>query len=150
MIYHPQALRKAVILSEKDSSATKVLENYVFLINTMILRKGVEPTRYHDALELWDQAIASYPKYARPYGWKGTVLYQMGRVKEAIPLLELAVQSHVHEADVYYYLGLCYQAGRGSEGKGKEVEGLFRKTLQLDPGHSGAKEQLSKLITWTI
>lgn len=154
----PQALRTAVAVGTKDSTATKVLETYIFLVNSVVLRKGKVVSRYDDALELWEQAIAAYPKYAAPYGWKGTVLYKMGRVQEAAELLEMAVQSGVGVAEIYYHLGLCYLAGVGDGGGGGSDEGtgrsggmrgaagmMFRKALQLDPAHSGAKLELGKL-----
>lgn len=131
-----------MVLGEKDSTGSKVIEGYVFLINSIILRKGQK--RYRDALELWDQAIASYPKYAKLHGHKGVVLYRMGRVKEAVEYLETAVRSNVGDIpDVFYYLGLGYMEG-GGRGKEEALE-LFRRTLQLEPSHSGARTQLAQL-----
>ena len=127
-----------------DSTGSKVIEGYVFLINSIILRKGQR--RYHDALELWDQAITTYPTYAKLHGHKGVVLYQMGRVEEAVQYLETAVRSNVGDIpDVFYYLGMSY-VERGGGGRGKEAaRELFKRTLLLEPNHTGARTQLEKL-----
>lgn len=128
-------------MGEKDSTGTKVMETYTFLVNSVILRKGKVTDRYQDALELWDQAQRAYPKYAQPYGWKGTVLYKMGKVKEARNLLEIAVSSKVDEAEFYYYLGLCYL----QEKRIREAKEMFGTALRFDPKHSAAATEFSKL-----
>ncbi len=138
---HIQAFRKAVILGEQDSTGTKVLEAYVFLINSVVLRKGKAKGRYQDALELWDQAIRTFPKYPSPYGWKGTILYKMGRVKEATEPLEIAVKSGVKEPEIFHHLGLCYLQGK----REKEARGMFASALQLDPKHAAAAAEIEKL-----
>ena len=136
-----QAFREAVVLGEKDSTGAKVLETYTFLINSVILRKGKITNRYEDALELWDQAQRAYPKYAQPYGWKGTVLYKMGRIKEAKDSLEIAVSSKVNEAEFYYYLGLCYL----QEQRTREAKEMFGSALRFDPKHSAAATEFRKI-----
>ena len=143
----PQALREAVVLGKKDSTGSKVMETYRFLVNSVVLRNG-KSERYHDALDLWDQAIATFPEYAMPYGWKGVVLYKMGRLEEAMKLLDLAIKSGVSDPDVFYHMGLCRLAtGTTGGGRGVEIEAkaLFRRALELDASHTGAKEQLSRL-----
>ncbi len=136
-----QAFRKAVVFGEKDSTGAKVLETYNFLVNTVVLRKGKAAERYQDALDLWDQAIQAYPKYPHPYGWKGTVLYKVGRLEEATVMLELAVRSNVKEPEMYHHLGLCYVR----QNRKMEAKEMFSRALQLDTKHSAAATELAKL-----
>ncbi len=126
-----------------DITGTAVLETYEFLINKVILRE--EGKRYQDALDLWNEAQEKYPDYAIVYGHKGVLLYKMGRRKEAVKVLEIAVQSEVKMADSYYYLAKCYlEDGVGSSGKGKDVvKNLFSATLRLEPKHSKAAIELA-------
>jgi tetratricopeptide (TPR) repeat protein len=112
----------------------------------VILREGAGPNSYHVALEVWDEAIAMYPTYAMPYGWKGVVLYKMGNIKEAVSVLEIAARSNVVEAEVYHHLGLCYLALGERDGGGKEkAGGMFKKALQFNAAHAGARTELGKL-----
>ena len=111
------------------------------MVNSVILRKGRALERYQDALELWDQAIGAFPKYPVPYGWKGTVLYKMGKVKEATDMLEIAVRSGVKEPEFYYHLGLCYL----QEKRMDDAKMMFGTTLQFDPKHSAAATELGKI-----
>ena len=134
-----------MILGVKDSTGTKVLEAYTFLINSVILRKGSD--RYQDALDLWDQALAAYPKYAYIYGMKGSLLQKIGLTKEAREPLELSVQSKVGIADPYYYLGMNYLVEEGvvKQKRMGLIENLFKRALEIDPNHSMASAELSKL-----
>ena len=130
-------------LGKEDSTVTVVLETYQFLINKVILRKGKE--RYEDALALWDQAIDAYPDYPIVSAYKGALLYELKRKKEAVELLEFAVRHGVLFADAYYYLGMCYLDNVGGVKKRSEVDSLFKKALQVDPQHSEAATALRKL-----
>ncbi len=73
----------------------------------------------------------------------------MGRLEEAVSLLEVAAKSEVMFADVYYYLGL-FQMREGSgvrtgiESK-MDFRSLFRQALQIEPNHNGALTQLQEL-----
>jgi len=125
-------------------TGTAVLETYEFFIDKVILRDKKEK-RYDDALELWNDAQKKYPTYALTYGHKGVLLYKMGRKKEALENLEVAIQSKLAMADGYFYLAKCYMEGVVS-GKGKSrdvVKRLLVQTLRIDPKHSEAAAELA-------
>ena len=132
-------------LGEEDLTGSAVLETYEFFIAQVILRDREGKPRYDDALELWNNAQKKYPTYAMIYGHKGVLLYKMGRKKEALESLEVAVQSKVGVADSYYYLAKCYLEGVASGmGKPRDVaKSLFEETLRIDPKHAGATAELA-------
>ena len=131
-------------LGELDTTGTAVLETYEFFINKVVLRK--EGERQEDALELWNQAQEKYPQYIVVYAHRGVLLYKMGRKKEAMENLEIAVQSRSSVADCYFFLAKCYSEGVARIRKSKEdVMKLLVAALQIDPKHSKAAAELESL-----
>ena len=51
-----------------------------------------ELKRYEEALDSYDRALAIRPDFAEAHHGRGNVLRTFGRIKEALPLLEKAVE----------------------------------------------------------
>ena len=134
-----QAFRKAVELGVADSTGQKVIETYEFLIDKVILRNG---SRLHDAMELVNQALQTYPKYARLFAMKGVLLYKLNQTKAAVEHLEIAVKSNYHSVDTFYHLGLSYE----QLGDERKAEDMFKSTLAVDGHHIEAMYHLGRVV----
>ena len=123
-----------------DSTGQKVIETYEFLINNVILRNGSQ--RLNDALELVNQALETYPRYARLFAMKGVILYKLNRNKMAVEFMEIAQKSNYRSVELFYHLGLAYE----SLGENRKAESMFRSTLGLDGSHIEAVFHLGQVI----
>lgn len=123
-----------------DSTGQKVIETYEFLINNVVLRNGSQ--RLTDALELVDQALETYPRYARLFVLKGIILYKLNRTKMAVNFMEIAQKSNYRSVELFYHLGLAYE----SLGENRKAESMFRSTLGLDGSHIEAVFHLGRVI----
>ena len=123
-----------------DSTGQKVIETYAFLIDSVILRDGNQ--RLNDALELVDQALDTYPRYARLFAMKGVLLFKLNRTKTAVEFMEVAWKSNYRSVDLFYHLGLAYET-RGEE---RNAENMFKRTVELDGRHIEAIFHLGKVI----
>ncbi len=132
--------RKSIELGVADSTGQKVIETYAFLIENVILRNGSQ--RLTDALELVNQALETYPRYARLFAMKGVLLYKLNQTKTAVEFMEIALKSNYHSVDLFYHLGLAYE----SLGQDRKAESMFASTLRLDGSHTDATYHLGKVI----
>lgn len=123
-----------------DSTGQKVIETYTFLIDNVILRNGSQ--RLNDALELVNQALETYPRYARLYAMKGVLLYRLNQTKTAVEFMEIALKSNYRSVDLFYHLGLAYELLR----ENRKAESMFRNTLGQDGSHIEAIFHLGKVI----
>lgn len=90
--------------------------------------------QFKEAIAEFDAAIAVDPKAAKPYIGKGMALYRDGKWKEALPLMDKAVQlSQVDDKSAawwpLYQKGLAQMAGRDWEGA---IES-FSESIEFKP-----------------
>jgi tetratricopeptide (TPR) repeat protein len=64
-----------------------------------------------------------------------------GNYQEAIPILEVVVETDPENADAYNYLGFAFR-NLGDYGKSKSY---YDQALMIDPNHKGANEYLGEL-----
>ena len=121
-----------------DSTGEKVIDTYTFLIDSVILRNK---SRLPDALQLVDQALETYPKYARLYAMKGIILNKLNRTKRAVDYLEAAFKSRFRSVDMFHHLGLAYER----LGERSKAEEMFKRALELDVQHAESLYHLGKL-----
>ena len=140
MVKYIQVFRKSIELGVADSTGQKVIETIAFLINNVILRNGSH--RLNDALELVNQALVTYPRYARLFAMKGVLLYKLNQTKTAVEFMEIALKSGYRSVDLFYHLGLAYE----SLGEDRKAEEMFGSTLRLDGSHTDAMYHLGKII----
>ena len=81
------------------------METYEFLIEQVIMRNE---SRLGDALTVCEEALSLYPSFAKLYTIKGRILLKMNRTKEALPVLEFAVQATEILPASHYNLGLAH------------------------------------------
>ncbi len=96
---------------------------------------------YNAALPLLNQCIQTDYNFAYAYLDKSIILYEQKNYTEAVKLLEILKQIDNQNAEVYYRMGLCYQAN------GKKQEALleYERALALDKNYADAQSALSSL-----
>lgn len=97
--------------------------------------------RYAEALNAYDQAIASSYTFTDAYIEKGILLYEQKRIRDALQVFEKVLTVNNTLADAYYWRGRCLETG------GDKTAALddYRRALSLDPGILGAKEGEKRL-----
>ncbi len=99
--------------------------------------------RYDEAIEECKRAIAVDPDFGNPYNDIGAYLINLGRLDEAIPWLEQAIQAGRYEA--YHYphcnLGRIYQ----TKGMLKKAVEEFEKALAIEPNYTFAREAIEAI-----
>lgn len=99
--------------------------------------------RYDEAIEECKRAIALDPDFGNPYNDIGAYLINLGRLDEAIPWLEKAIQASRYEA--YHYphcnLGRVYQA----KGMLKKAVEEFEKALAIEPNYTSARQAIEAI-----
>ena len=90
------------------------------------------------------RAIEVDPTFGNPYNDIGAYLIQQGKLDEAIPWLERAIQAERYEARAFPWanLGRIYTA-RGDRRRAIEC---FRKALEEQPGYRVAQHMLERLV----
>jgi Flp pilus assembly protein TadD len=80
---------------------------------------------------------------SKPSEYRGAMkLIKKDQCAEAIPLLEKALEKAPKDADIYNELGFCYR----KLGKYTESFDNYRKALEIDPNHKGAREYVGELF----
>jgi predicted Zn-dependent protease len=69
-------------------------------------------------------------------------LIKEDKCTDAIPLLQKALEKAPKDADIYNYLGYCQR----KLGQYKDSFENYRKALELDPNHRGAREYVGELF----
>ena len=97
--------------------------------------------RYAEALNAYDQAIASSYTFTDAYIEKGILLFEQKRVRDALQVFEKVLTVNNTLADAYYWRGRCLETG------GDKTAALddYRRALSLDPGILGAQEGEKRL-----
>ena len=103
--------------------------------------------RLDDAIAECHAAIRVDPAFGNPYNDIGAYLIQQGKLDEAIPWLERAIQAARYEARAFPWanLGRIY-AARGDRKRAIEC---FRKALDEQPGYHVAIHMLERLVAGT-
>jgi Flp pilus assembly protein TadD len=135
-----------LVASEQGQSADAV----DFIRNAIQLAPGTSV--YHSNLGLalgrqhrWEEAVNCYltadrlnPDDAAILGKLGRALVRTGRLGEAIVTLRRAHEIARHDADLCNALG----SALAMDGQHEEASRYFERSLQLDPGHDEALENL--------
>lgn len=99
--------------------------------------------RYDEAIEECKKAIGVDPEFGNPYNDIGAYLINLGRLEEAIPWLEKAIQAGRYEA--YHYphcnLGRVYLA----KGMLKKAMEEFEKALAIEPDYTFARQAIEAI-----
>ncbi len=69
-------------------------------------------------------------------------LIKADKCSDAIPLLQKAIDKSPKDADIYNYLGYCQR----KLGQYNDSFENYRKALELDPNHRGAREYVGELF----
>ena len=134
--YHRQMegeLEEAINLYRQSIHCYPTAEAYTFLGWTLSFQG-----QYEDAIEECKKAIAVDPDFGNPYNDIGAYLINLGKLDEAIPWLEKAMQAGRYEA--YHYphcnLGRVYLA----KGMLKKALEEFEKALAIEPNYTFARQ----------
>jgi predicted Zn-dependent protease len=90
--------------SEAEIGSEGLLQNNVAWIDLMI----GDPALLAEADQFSEQALAAAPSVASFKGTRGSVLVELGRIDEGVPLLEQALRENVHRHSKA--LNACYLA----------------------------------------
>ncbi|TAJ24865.1 MAG: tetratricopeptide repeat protein, partial [Nitrospirae bacterium] len=98
-----------------------------------------------EAIEECHHAIAMDPEFGNPYNDIGAYLIEQGKLDEAIPWFERALQAKRYESPAFPHLNL----GRVYERKGQWDQAIdsYKKALTLNPDYALAKRALGRLIS---
>ncbi len=94
----------------------------------VLLSTGIIETRrghWLAAARTFERAVASYSRYGmadQAWGPRGTFLVFVGRLREAVPLLERARAENPFEPNIAGYLGYTYAAGGDYDAAFAEIE----------------------------
>lgn len=98
---------------------------------------------YEEAIEECKKALAVDPDFGNPYNDIGAYLINLGRLDEAIPWLEKALQAARYES--YHYphcnLGRVYLA----KGMLKKALEEFEKALTMEPNYTFARQAIEAI-----
>jgi tetratricopeptide (TPR) repeat protein len=131
-------LEEAVEYYKKSIALAPTAEAHTFLGWTYSFMN-----RYDEAIAECHRAIAVDPSFGNPYNDIGAYLIELGRLEEAIPWLEKAIEApryeprqfpHVNLARVYERLHAYDQAIRH-----------LRQALEHEPGHPFARRKIAEL-----
>ncbi|MEK7783324.1 MAG: tetratricopeptide repeat protein [Candidatus Binatota bacterium] len=126
-------LEEAINLYRQSIHCYPTAEAYTFLGWTLSFQG-----QYEDAIEECKKAIAVDPDFGNPYNDIGAYLINLGKLDEAIPWLEKAMQAGRYEA--YHYphcnLGRVYLA----KGMLKKALEEFEKALAIEPNYTFARQ----------
>lgn len=127
---------KAASLLKKALSFEKKVKYYVMLgyiydaqSSSILARKAFE-----DALRLDEKNIAAM-------SFLGIFYAQEKKYERAIALFSQIIENDKNNEDSYYNIALCYEY---SDNKNKAYE-YYKKLLQINPQHQGAKNSISVL-----
>lgn len=131
-------LEEAVDLYQKSIEIYPTAEAHTFL-GWALSFQG----RYEDAIAECRKAIEIDPDFGNPYNDIGSYLIEKGRLDEAIPWLEKAVEAKRYETYCFPH----YNLGRAWEGKGDWVRAAdcYRNALREKADYTLARQALSRL-----
>lgn len=131
----PRALEISDFILERDTAGVQT--DPVFM-------KGIYYTEtgdYDKAIAQFDECIRRDWKMTDAYIEKGIIFYERKQLDEALKVFELASTVSNTDADVYYWMGRCYEA----KGNTEEAITNYRRALALDDTFTEAKVALRRL-----
>jgi len=129
---------RAVELYRDSLEAHPTAEAHTFLGWTYHFQGKME-----EAIAECKRAIAVDPEFGNPYNDIGSYLIELGRLDEAIPWLEQAIQAPRYDPRHYPYfnLGRAYYA-KGMISRAREC---FREALRLEPRYTLARQAVENI-----
>lgn len=131
----PRAVEVCNILLAKDS--VEVQAEPVFM-------KGVyyaEVKDYDKALSLFDECIKRDWKMTEAYIEKGIILFEQKKYNEAMKVFTLAGTVSNSDADVYYWLGRCFEA----TGDRENARANYQRAFALDDTFLEARDGIKRM-----
>lgn len=131
-------LERAVQLYSKSIQLHPTAEAHTFLGWTYSFMGRVD-----EAIEECHKAISIDPEFGNPYNDIGAYLIEKGRLDEAVPWLERAIEAPRYEARSYPHMNL----GRIWEKKGRWIEAAraYRRALAEAPSYKEAYRGLKRV-----
>jgi len=129
---------RAVELYKRSLAAHPTAEAHTFLGWTYHFQGKVE-----DAISECKRAIEVDPEFGNPYNDIGSYLISLGRLDEAVPWLEQAIQASRYEPRHYPYfnLGRVYYA-KGMINRAREY---FQQALRIEPDYTLARQAIENI-----
>ncbi len=131
----PRAVEVCNILLAKDS--VEVQAEPVFM-------KGVyyaETKDYDKAIGLFDECIKRDWKMTEAYIEKGIILYEQKKYDEAMKVFTLAGTVSNSDADVYYWMGRCFEA----TGDRENARANYQRAYALDETFLEARDGIKRM-----
>ena len=140
---HQQAgrLDEAILCYTKSIQLEPTAEAHTFLGWTYSFRRD-----YEKAIQECHQAIRGDPEFGNPYNDIGAYLIELGRLDEAIPWFEKAIEAPRYDPRHFPHFNLSRIYVKRYE-YGKAMRHL-RKALELEPRYRAARHELGKLLAW--
>jgi Tfp pilus assembly protein PilF len=131
-------LLEAVELYRRSLAIQPTAEAHTFLGWTYSMLGRTE-----DAIDECREAIRVDPGYGNPYNDIGVYLIEQGKLEEAVPYLEQALQAERYECPFFPHFNL----GRIWERKGEWHRAIdeYRRALELNPEYRLAEQRLYRL-----
>src|SRR5262245_22594314 len=131
-------LDRAIALYQQSIALHPTAEAHTFLGWTYSFQD-----RLDDAIAECKEAIAVDPDFGNPYNDIGSYLIKLGRLDEAVPWLERAIEAPRYEPRHYPHcnLGQVWWA-KGLLSKAREA---FERALEIEPDYAFAKAALAAI-----
>jgi Tfp pilus assembly protein PilF len=131
-------LERAVELYQRSIAVHPTAEAHTFLGWTYSFQG-----RLDDAIAQCREAIAVDPDFGNPYNDIGSYLIKLGRLDEAIPWLEAAIEAPRYEPRHYPHCNL----GQVYWGKGllAKAAAAFERALEIEPDYPFARAALAAI-----
>jgi Tfp pilus assembly protein PilF len=129
---------RAVELYKRSLALHPTAEAHTFLGWTYHFQGKIE-----DAISECRRAIEVNPEFGNPYNDIGSYLISLGRLDEAVPWLEQAIQASRYEPRHYPYfnLGRVYYA-KGMINRAREY---FQQALRIEPDYTLARQAIENI-----
>lgn len=129
---------RAVELYKRSLAVHPTAEAHTFLGWTYHFQGKVE-----DAISECKRAIEVDPEFGNPYNDIGSYLISLGRLDEAVPWLQQAIQAPRYEPRHYPYfnLGRVYYA-KGMINRAREY---FQQALRIEPDYTLARQAIENI-----
>jgi tetratricopeptide (TPR) repeat protein len=134
-------LDEAIECYRKSIDLAPTAEAHTFLGWTYSFQR-----RYDLAIEECRKAIGVDPTFGNPYNDIGAYLIELGRLDEAIPWFEKAIDAPRYDPRHFPHFNLSRIYVKRYDYK-KAIRHL-RKALELEPDYRVARRELAKLLAW--
>jgi protein O-mannosyl-transferase len=111
------------------------------LLFPLAVRANAQSQLYQSPITLWDDTVRKSPRNWMAWTNLGNALVAEKRIEEAIPLYEHALTLAPHVDDVQWNAGVA----RARQGRYREAEHHFRRTVEIKPTYVPAWEALGDL-----